>query len=261
VQVLASAPIIAERPFYVNGYSFGSGMIHDGHDAFGANGAATQWYFAEGTTLPGFNEYLTIQNPGLIAANVSLRYMDTNGAVTNRSLVVAAQSRSTVEVFKTALGVGPGVAGVSVQLTSDQPIVAERPMYMVFNFGSGTIAGAHDVVGATSLGTLYGFAAASTATGDSDYLTVLNPNAAATAHLTITYYTPNGPASRSVAVSANSRHTVELFNSAEGAGPGYSNLGIVVSSDQPVLVEKPTYSANSSTYGATDTLGFRATAF
>jgi len=52
VQVLATAPIVAERPFYVNGFSFGSGAIRGGHDAFGANGAARQWTFAEGTTLP-----------------------------------------------------------------------------------------------------------------------------------------------------------------------------------------------------------------
>ncbi len=261
IQVLATAPIIAERPFYVNGFSFGSGTIRDGHVAFGAHGAATQWYFAEGTTLPGFNEYLTLQNPGALPASVSLRYMDTYGTVTNKSLTVAAQSRSTVEVFGTALGVGPGVTGVSTQISSSQPIVAERPMYMVFDFGGGAVAGAHDVVGATSLGTLYGFAAASTAAGDNDYLTILNSSASATAHLTITYYTPNGPIARAVTVPPDSRHTVEVFNALEGTGRGFSSLGIVVSSDQPVLVEKPTYSANSGTYGAADTLGFAAAGF
>jgi len=261
VQVLASSPIIAERPFYVNGFSFGSGTIRDGHDAFGANGAARQWNFAEGTTLPGFNEYVTLQNPGLTPANVSLHYMDSNSTVTNRSLVVAAQSRSTVEVFNAALGVGPGVAGVSVQVTSDQPIVAERPMYMVFNFGSGPVAGAHNVVGATSLGTLYGFAAASTLAGENDYLTIVNPNVGAAAHLTVTYYTAGGPIARAVTVGANSRHTVAIFDSGEGVGRGYANLGIVVSSDQPVLVEKPTYSSNAATYGETDTLGYASASF
>jgi hypothetical protein len=261
VQVLATSPIIVERPFYVNGYSFGSGTIRDGHAAFGANGAARQWNFAEGTTLPGFNEYLTLQNPGLIAANVSLRYMDTGGGVTNKGLIVAAQSRSTVAVFDPSLGVGPGVTGVSVQINSDQPIVAERPMYMVFNFGSGPVAGAHDVVGATTLGRLYGFAVASTAAGENDYLTILNPSASAAAHLTITYYTPNGPIARAATVGADSRHTVAVWDNVEGAGGGITNVGIVVSSDQPVLVEKPTYSANASTYGATDTLGYAATSF
>ena len=42
----------------------------------------------------------------------------------------------------------------------------------------------------------------------------------------------------------------------DGAGPGFEPLGIVLSSDLAVLVEKPTYSSNASTYGATDTVAY-----
>jgi hypothetical protein len=40
-------------------------------------------------------------------------------------------------------------------------------------------------------------------------------------------------------------------------------LGIVVTSTNavPILVEKPTYSANTSTYGATDTMGYSPASF
>jgi hypothetical protein len=34
-----------------------------------------------------------------------------------------------------------------------------------------------------------------------------------------------------------------------------------VASDQPVLVEKPTYSANGAAYGATDTAGYATSSF
>ena len=54
----------------------------------------------------------------------------------------------------------------------------------------------------------------------------------------------------------NSRHTAALFQAAEGPGSGYYPLGMVIESDQPVMVEKPTYSSNSATYGATDTMGY-----
>jgi hypothetical protein len=54
---------------------------------------------------------------------------------------------------------------------------------------------------------------------------------------------------------------VAVFQLAEGVGPGFTTLGITVSSDQPVLVEKPTYSANLNTYGATDTAGFATGSF
>jgi hypothetical protein len=262
VQVMSRVlPIVVERPFYVNGYSFGSGIIRDGHDAFGANAASTQWNFAEGNTLAGFNEYLTLQNPGASAANVTLKYQYDLGTAT-RTLTLNPQSRQTVLVFDAAhYGIGAGYVGVSVQVTSDQPIVAERPMYMVWNFGTGPVAGAHVVVGATGLAKLFGFSAASTAAGENDYLTIQNPNGVP-ANITVDYYTSGGKVVKTFAVAANSRHTVLVFsNNGEGIGPNVSPLGIVVASDQPVLVEKPTYSSNPATYGATDTAAYSPASF
>ena len=252
-------PIVAERPFYVDGFSFGSGPINDGHVAFGANAAVTQWNFAEGTTLPGFNEYLTLQNPSsTTAASVTLRYTDQSGTVTTHSVSVNPLSRVTVEVWKTLYGVGPGIAGVSTTVTSTRPIVAERPMYVVRDFGSGSVAGATDVVGSTTFSTLFGFAAATTVSGENDFLTIQNPSTTTAAKVHITYYTASQTFPRdAVTVNPNTRLTVPIFSAVSGAlGSGYAGVGIVILSEQPVLVEKPTYSANSDTYGATDTLGY-----
>src|SRR5262249_2142754 len=47
VKVASGPNIIAERPFYVNGFSFGSGPIRDGHVAFGVNSPSATWNFAE----------------------------------------------------------------------------------------------------------------------------------------------------------------------------------------------------------------------
>jgi hypothetical protein len=252
-------PIVAERPMYVNGFSFGSGIIRDGHVAFGANAPNREWDFAEGTTLNGFNEYLTLENPGGTPAMVSLNYIDQDGHSTVTHLTVAPLSRATVPVFSSTSsgGVGPGVPGVSVRVLSDQPIVAERPMYMVHNFGTGIVAGAHDVLGANSLGKLFEFAGASTAPAENDFLSIQNPCLSA-AHLTVTYYTTTGPlAPRVFTVNASTRLTVQVFlNDGQGAGPGLAPVGIVVVSDQPVLVEKPTYGSSAAAYGATDTLGY-----
>src|SRR5262249_37507831 len=85
------------RPMYVNGFSFGSGPIRDGHDAFGANSPATTWYFAEGTTLAGFNEYLTLQNSGSSISNVTVTYFTDSGALVTRTLQLPATSRTTLE--------------------------------------------------------------------------------------------------------------------------------------------------------------------
>jgi hypothetical protein len=270
VQVIAGAPIIAERPFYVNGFNFGDGLIRDGHDAFGASAPARLWSFAEGTTLAGFKEYVTLQNPGGTDATVSLNYFTDSGQKPVKTLTAKAHSRVTVEVFKGSpsdvtncvasgpaanCGVGPGIGGVSLQVSSTVPIVAERPMYMYVDFGTGPVAGAHIVVGATSLGKLFGFAAASTLAGENDYLTIQNPGTIV-ANVKATYYTSTGPVVKNFQVAAGSRRTVEVFKVTDGAGPGISQLGIVISSDQPVLVEKPTYNSTPAGYGATDTLGY-----
>ncbi len=290
VQVTSGTlPIIAERPFYVDNFSFGDGVISDGHDAFGATAAGLAWNFAEGTTLGGFKEYLTLQNAGSAAATVNLNYFTDTGAHPVKTLNVAAHSRVTVEVFHgdattnqgnctpngagANCGVGPGIGGVSVQVTSNQPIVAERPMYMVVDFGTGSVAGAHVVVGSTGLGQLFGFAAASTLTGENDYLTIQNPGGTA-AQVSIIYYTNSGSVHKGFSVSANTRVTVEVFKGSMtanlscspaagscGVGAGVSPLGIVLESSQPILVEKPTYNSTTGAYGATDTLGYSAPTF
>jgi hypothetical protein len=267
VSVVADAPIVAERPFYVNGFSFGAGTIRDGHVAFGAIQPALTWNFAEGNTISGFNEYVTLQNPNVASTTVDLHYFTDTGLQPVKTLVLAGGSRTTVQVLNgnlttngacnpaSSCGVGGGVIGLSLQVTSRSlPIVAERPMYMVHDFGSGSVAGAHVVVGANGLATLFGFSAVSTVAGENDYLTIQNPNTSV-ATVTITYYLPTGQVMRTVPVAANSRHTVLIFQSAEGVGAGTAQIGVVLSSTLPVLVEKPTYSSNPATYGATDTTG------
>ncbi len=294
----AAMPIIAERPMYVNGFgfSFPSGTIADGDVAFGANAAANDWKFAEGTTLPGFREYLTLQNSNAAAATVGLTYVLSTGVTPPvKTLTIPANTRVTVEVWNgdtstgtchtgaaRNCGVGSGIGGVSVNVHSDQPIVAERPIYIMQDFGTGTVAGAHDVVGALGLGQQFGFSAGSTFAGENDYLTIQNPQTSA-ANITVTYYGWYCPtfciigtgwfqATKTLVVPANSRQTVEIASGTRadvtgcvpngmgancGVGPGISPLGVTVTADRPVLVERPTYNSTAGAYGATDTLGFQ----
>jgi hypothetical protein len=130
---------------------------------------------------------------------------------------------------------------------------------MVHDFGSGKVAGAHDIVG-TSLSTLFGFSALSTAPGDFDYLTVLNPGST-TATLNLAYYTASGQVNRTVTLVAHSRHTIQVFNSPQGPGASTDPIGVVIIASSPVLVEKPTYSTNTIGYGATDTTAYSPAAF
>jgi translation initiation factor IF-1 len=136
--------IIAERPMYFN-YN---GVWTGGHDVLGATAPAQSFYFAEGTTRPGFDPFLCIQNPGTAPADVKVTYMKGDGTTKEQTLTVAASSRSTI-VVKDLLGTGNDSAhdfSSKVECTNGQQIIAERPMY--FNY-KGVWTGGHDVVGYT----------------------------------------------------------------------------------------------------------------
>jgi hypothetical protein len=105
----------------------------------GANRAATTWFFAEGCTGAGFEEWLCLQNPGNDTANVTITYYPQSGSPITKTQIIAPNSRLTVSVNDDA---GPGLE-ISAKVTSDKPIVAERPMY--FNYNGWT--GGHDVGG------------------------------------------------------------------------------------------------------------------
>ena len=158
-------------------------------------------------------------------------------------------------MFKSDYGVGPGVIGVSAQVSSSQPIVVERPMYIVHDFGSGLVSGADDALGATGLAKSFQFLRGSTVSGSYQFLTIANPGSVV-ANVTAAYVTATGTITKSFPVAANSRQTVALFSTAAGLGPGIAAFRTALTSDQPVLVEKPSYSTNEPDFGATDTVGY-----
>jgi exo-beta-1,3-glucanase (GH17 family) len=134
--------IIAERPMYFN-YK---GVWTGGHDVVGAASPAISWYFAEGTTRPGFDPYLSIQNPWGDPAIVRITYMRGDGTTATQAINVGPHSRSTVTV-SSVLGVGDDSShdfSCNVFSTTGVSVVAERPMY--FNY-KGAWTGGSDVVG------------------------------------------------------------------------------------------------------------------
>ena len=52
-----------------------NGVWTGGSDALGAVAPNAKWYFAEGNTLPEFDQYVTVLNPGGTKANLKFHYM------------------------------------------------------------------------------------------------------------------------------------------------------------------------------------------
>ena len=126
-RVSSAEEIFVERAMYFN-YK---GTMAGGSATLGSRHPGTSWYFAEGTTRSGFEEWLTLANPGDEDALVTVEYLLGTGQGDNvvEEWLVPARSRATVNVN---LAVGPD-KDVSIRVTSDRAVVAERPMY--FNYG------------------------------------------------------------------------------------------------------------------------------
>src|SRR5258708_21353978 len=175
-----------------NGWNLGQDLVKLALAQNGSRGAPakTKWYFAEGSVGGSFQEYLTILNPVSQTANVTIQYLFEHQSPVTKIYGVAASTRFTVNANED-LGIPTSAPqqAISAIVTSDPPIVAERPMYFDwYNIRSGT-----DVVGATdATRTTFYFAQGDTTqnsnSNSSEFLTMLNPSATATATVTATYY-------------------------------------------------------------------------
>ena len=250
VSITLAAPgagIYAERPMY---FAYNAGVT-DGHVSPGAPAPAATWYFAEGYTGPGFDQYLTIQNPNPTAAEVMLTYYLTGGVPPlTKPMTVPANSRSTVFVHEQELGVGRDQAvSAKVESSNGVGIVAERPMYFTYNpaGGGAPITGGSNTVGATAPRTTWYFGEGYTGDGFDEYLTIQNPNDQ-TGTATITYYLDGAaPVERHVPLPANSRTTVAVHAAYDAAtnpgGLGRLSVGhsTRVEASVDVVAERPMY--------------------
>ncbi len=242
--VRSDAPLMAERPMYFN-YA---GIWTGGHDAAGAASPQTDWYFAEGCTRAGFEEWICVLNPGDTVAHLGFHFQTSSqGEVDRLGLTVAAHARAT---FKVNDVLGPDYEA-SMWLNSDVPVVAERPMYFAYSGMEGLQRdGGHDVVGATALATSYFFAEGTTRPGFEEWLTLQNPQSAPVT-IDAQYQGSDGSViSKTYAVAARSRRTVYVAGEV-GAG---KDVSVALSCASPFLAERPLYFIYSG-YGANWTGG------
>ncbi len=227
----------------------------------------TTWYFAEGSVGGGFQEYITLQNPSVNqSATVNITYLFEGKPSVVVSHVVPGSSRATVSVNKdlqVQVKDPQQALAAIVQVADGGPgIVAERPMYFSYKgIQSGT-----DVMGATNPQSTYYFPSVDTRnTGRTylTYLTMLNPSKTQTANVTVTYYTSS---CGNTGQSACPTQTVALAPLHRGTATPlalnlYQQTSVSVQSDQPVVVERPTYfsdpvpTAGGVTTGAASEVG------
>jgi len=231
-RMTSDVPVAVERPMY-----FDYKGMTGGHVTAGAAGAATSWYFAEGYTGDGFDDYVCVLNPGGAAAALTFAFQtEERGKVVKSGLSVAARSRATFKV-NDLLGAG---YQCSLELDSSSPVVAERPMYFSYSGkGKHSWDGGHCVVGATKPGTRFLFAEGTTRPGFEEYLTLQNPGSTRV-DVAATYdfaAGQGGPVEKTYTVEPGHRRTVYVPGE---VGPD-RDVSVRLSSASPFLAERPMY--------------------
>jgi len=234
VKVVSDKPLVAERPVYFDYRGTAGRNWTGGHCVVGADSPSATWYFAEGYTGEGFEEYLTLANMNDDEVTVEVTYLYNGEDPVTKPYLVEANSRRTLNVNQEA---GSGKE-LGIEVHSSLPILAERPVYFDYRGTAGrNWTGGHCVVGADSPSATWYFAEGYTGEGFEEYLTLANPNDEPST-VRVTYlYNGEDPVTKPYLVEANSRRTLNV-NQEAGSG---KELGIKVDSDLPILAERPMY--------------------
>jgi hypothetical protein len=205
-----------------------------GHCVMGTPALDYQFFFAEGTTIAGFEEWLTLQNPNDFEITMNAAYLLRTSTPVITQHKVPASSRATIYI--------PDVVGmdqdVSIYLSCNYQFLAERPMYFSYSgMGGWGWTGGHCVIGAGEPETEWFFAEGYTGPNFEEWLCIQNPGGT-DAHVTITYYPEGGaPITTNHTVRFGTRYTVYVN---QDAGPDL-NICTKLESDQPIIVERPMY--------------------
>jgi hypothetical protein len=201
----------------------------DNSSTVGASGPATTWYLAEGYTNGSFREYLQIMNPNDAYATVDVRFLPFNNKPARETRFVM-RPLSSLEI-----DAGSYMPGLSISsiVTADRGIVVERSM----RFGQGG-RGAHDQVGATTSSTVWSFAQGESSAQSQTFYTVLNPNQAAPAAVTATFFDRHGTpvGAKTIIVDPLHRGNIKLNDILPQAA-----VAATFTSNVPVVVERPIY--------------------
>ncbi len=204
-------------------------LVRGGDSGPGVAEAATRHYFAEGTTLPGFDEWLLVLNPGDKTAAVEARFYSCCGE-TAKEYAIPPHRRLSVAVKHEV----PWQGDVSTVLQSSVPVAAERMLY--FNHGGGFSGGSlgRSISEASSQ---HFFAEGSVRPGFDEYLALFNPSANAEARVDVMLRGLGGEAGEtSLIVGPLCRATVHINEIVSGG-----DYSTVVRSSVPVVAERSEY--------------------
>ena len=232
----SSEPIVVDRTMSWGGSGYGS------HAETSLPSPSTTWYLAEGSTSGDFSLFYLLQNPGAAPVSVTIRYLRPSGLPPiERTYDVAADSRLTIPVDDVA----PELAStdLSAVVTSGQPIIVERAMYL--NVPGQPFAAGHESAGVTAPATRWFLAEGATGPFFDLFVLLSNPSTSG-AEVDVDYLLSTGATFRKhYSLAPESRSTIWVDDEQVPAGSGtkpFANVAVsttVTSTNAvPVIVER-----------------------
>lgn len=208
--------------------------VHNGTRGMPAN---TRWYFADGAVGGGFTERISLANPSVQPARVSVRYIFNNRTALTVSHLVGASAVAVVDVnaeLKIPASARTRQAvSLSIASTNNVPIVAERPISFTYR----DTPGGSNILGSTGTHTTFYFAQVDTSKTGTDtsfaQVIVLNPQSRR-ARISATFYSNGRIVDRQhLTLSALRSGTITT---------GYrGRAALVVTSDIGIIAEQSLY--------------------
>jgi hypothetical protein len=222
-------------------------------------------YFAEGYTgqattngRASFDETLGILNPGSSAAQATITYIVQGSASVTVSHTVAPASvlRESVNA-----DVGPDKA-VGAIVTSSQRLFVTRTITRVDP--NGARLDGSETRGAPAPSTTWGFPEGYTGFTFQEYLTLLNPGSTtAHVHVNLAPQAASAAGARTLSLTVPPMSRVTANINALNAANTAKSVGMLISSDQPVVAERVLYfgdGVGSGKFGSTVSSGYTAPA-
>lgn len=229
----STQPVVAERSMYFRYSGTNNIWCEGGHCVMGATSLSDRFYFAEGTTRAGFDEWLIVHNPSRETITIDALYHlgPEQGEAVFRTYELPPKA-----IFPISVNAEIGQdKDVSATLTSSSQFLAERSVY--FDDSKGR-EGGHCAVGAASPSREWIFAEGYTGSDFEEWLCLYNPGTIA-AGAELISFAQNGGGDNEYAVTIPAGQRVTIFVN-ELIGPDQQH-SLHVISDQPIVAERAMY--------------------
>jgi YVTN family beta-propeller protein/autotransporter-associated beta strand protein len=236
----SGVPLVVERTMTWDASGYGS------HGEKASAGAATTWYFAEGSQ-GFFHTFFLMLNPHPVANVAHVTFFLEDGSPLQRDYPLAASSRTTLDIGTEAALINRSFGAV---ITFDLPGMAERAVY----FGEAPVfSGGHDSAGVNAPATSWFLAEGATGSFFDTFILIANPGDTP-ANVTTTYLPASGvPVPKAHLLAPHQRLTLNIAD--EDPALASAAVATSVSSDAPVIVERSQYWPHANWYEAHNSSG------